>query len=80
MNHIPMYDFPREYALNREEYLELFDKDFLLGSAGSFYGELHISWPCTLKGFIECRPGCTEQFYPINVRHGGTDPESIPEW
>lgn len=62
------------------KYLELFDRDFMLKPAGSFYGELHINWPCTLKGFIECRPGCTEQFYPMNVRHGGTDPESIPEW
>lgn len=25
MNDIPMYDFPREYAVNREKYLELFD-------------------------------------------------------
>lgn len=38
MNHVPMYDFPREYALNRKRYLELFDTVCRTGqfAAGQF--------------------------------------------
>ena len=55
------------------KYLELFEGDWLFQDTDSFYGDLHIKCRCTLRGFAECKPGCTEGFYPMNIRHGGAD-------